>query len=112
MSPETDIEILTMSIAQNAYLLNKKFNNWQLARSKTEVGFLLKERINCIWCPTDLCRVSKKDIFINKEFALSMACHLSKGLLMEKIYLFQQDKLSDVLREHIQNKGVTVEYCS
>ena len=111
MSPETDIEILTMSIAQNAYVLNKKLKDLKLARSKTEVAFLLKQGVNCIWCPTDLYRFSKNDVFLNKEFALSMACHLTKDLLMKKIYLFRQDKLADVLTEGMRNIGVTVEYC-
>ena len=111
MNPETDIEILTMAVAQNAYMLNKKFTNLKLARSKTEVAFLLKERVNCIWCPTDLYKFSKNDGFLNKEFPLSMACQLTKGLLMRKIYLFRQDELSDVLTEGIHNIGVTVEYC-
>ena len=110
MNPETDIEILTMSVAQNAYMLNKKFNNLKLARSKTEVAFLLKEGVNCIWCPTDLYRFPPNDVFLNKEFALSMACQLTKGLLMKKIYLFRQDELSDVLTEGMLNMGVTVEY--
>ena len=30
MSPETDIEILTMSVAQNAYMLSKKLKNLKL----------------------------------------------------------------------------------
>ena len=30
---------------------------------------------------------------------------------MKKIYLFQQDKLADVLTEDMQKMGVTVEYC-
>ena len=111
MDPETDIEILKMSVAQNAYMLNKKFKNLKLARSRTEVAFLLKEGVNCIWCPSDLCRFSKNDVFFNKEFALSMACHLTKDLLMKKIYMFRQDKLSDVLTEGLRNIGVTVEYC-
>ena len=111
MNPENDIEILTMSVAQNAHMLNKKFKNLKLARSKTEIAFLLKEGVNCIWCPTDLYSFSKNDVFFNKEFALSMACHLTKGLLMKKIYLFRQDKLSDVLTEGMHNIGVTVEYC-
>ena len=111
MNPETDIEILTMAVAQNAYMLNKKINNLKLARSKTEVAFLLKEGVNCIWCPTDLYKFSKNDGFLNKEFPLSMACQLAKGLLMRKIYLFRQDELSDVLTEGIHNIGVTVEYC-
>ena len=111
MNPENHIEILKMSIAQNAYMLNKKFSSWKLARSKTEVAFLLKEGVNCIWCPSDLFKFSKKDVFLKKEFALSMACKLTKGLLMQKLYLLQQDKLSDVLTENIQNKGLTVEYC-
>ena len=50
-------------------------------------------------------------MFLNKEFALSMACHLTKDLLMKKIYLFQQDKLADVLTEDMQKIGVSVEYC-
>ena len=50
-------------------------------------------------------------MFLNKEFALSMACHLTKDLLMKKIYLFQQDQLADVLMEDMQKIGVTVEYC-
>ncbi len=112
MKPENHIEILRMSVAQNAYMLNKKINNWKLARSKTEVAFLLKEGVNCIWCPTDLYKFSKKDLFLKKEFALSMACKLTKGLLMQKVYLFQQDKLSNVLTENIENKGLTVAYCS
>ena len=111
MDPETDIEIIKMSIAQNAYMLNKKLNNWKLARSKTEVAFLLKEGVNCIWCPSDLYKFSKNDIFLDREFALSMACKLTKGLLMKKIYLFQQDKLADVLTEEMGNKGLTIEYC-
>ena len=111
LDPESDIEILKMSIAQNAYMLNKKLNNWKLARSMTEVAFLLKEGINCIWCPSDLYKFSKKDVLLNKEFALSMACKLTKGLLMKKMYLFKQDKLSDVLTEEIRNKGLTIEYC-
>ena len=111
LDPEYDIEILKMSIAQNAYILSKKLNNWKLARSMTEVAFLLKEGINCIWCPSDLYKFSKKDVLLNKEFALSMACKLTKGLLMKKMYLFQQDKLSDVLTEEIRNKGLTIEYC-
>ena len=111
MNPNTDFEILTMSVAQNAYMLNKKFKSLELARSKTEVAFLLKEGVNCIWCPTDLYRFSKNDVFLNEEFALSMACHLTKRLLMKKIYLFQQDKLPDALTEDMQNNGVTVEYC-
>ena len=111
MNPETDIEVLTMSVAQNAYVLNKKINDWKLARSKTEVAFLLKEGVNCIWCPSDLYEFSKKDVFLYKEFALSMACHLTKGLLMKKIYLFQQDKLPDALTEDMKSNGVTVEYC-
>ena len=111
MNPKTDIEVLTMSIAQNAYLLNKKINNWKLARSKTEVAFLLKEGVNCIWCPSELYKFSKKDVILKKEFALSMACKLTKGLLMEKVYLFKKDKLSDVLTENMENKGLTVEYC-
>ena len=110
MNPETDIEVLTMSVAQNAYVLNKKINDWKLARSKTEVAFLLKEGLNCIWCPSDLYNFSKKDVIINNEFALSMACHLTKGLLIQKVYLFQQDKLPDALTEDMQNNGVTVEY--
>ena len=111
MNPETDIEILTMSVAQNAYVLNKKFKDLKLARSKTEVAFLLKEGVSCIWCPTDLYKFSKDDGFLNKEFALSMACQLTKGLLMRRIYLFRQDELSDVLTEGIHKLGVTVEYC-
>lgn len=109
--PGSDVEILKMSIAQNAYKLNKKLNNWKLARSMTEVAFLLKEGINCIWCPSDLYKFSKEDVFLDKEFALSMACKLTKGLLMKKIYLFQQDKLSYVLTEEMRNKGVAIEYC-
>lgn len=111
MSPETDSEILTMSVAQNAYVLNKEFKNLKLARSKTEVAFLLKGGVNCIWCPTDLYRFSKNDVLLDKEFALSMACHLTKDLLMKKIYLFRQDKLADVLTEGMRNIGVTAEYC-
>ena len=111
MNPENHIEILKMAIAQNAYMLNKKFNNWKLARSKTEVAFLLKEGVNCIWCPSDLFKFSKKDVILKKEFALSMACKLTRGLLMQKVYLFQQDKLSNLLTENIKNKGLTVEYC-
>ncbi|MDA9703079.1 dihydroneopterin aldolase [Paracoccaceae bacterium] len=110
MNPETDIEILIMAVAQNAYMLNKKFTNLKLARSKTEVAFLLKEGVNCIWCPTDRYKLSKTDGLLNKEFALSMACHLTKGLLMRKIYFFRQDELSDVLTEGIHKLGVTVEY--
>ena len=110
MNPETDIEILTMSVAQNAYMLSKKLKNLKLARSKTEVAFLLKEGVNCLWCPTDLYRFSKNDVVLDKEFALSMACQLTKGLLMKKIYLFKQDELSDVLTEGIHKLGVTVEY--
>mgnify|MGYP006223915299 FL=1 len=71
----------------------------------------MKGGVNCIWCPTDLYRFSKNNKFLNKEFALSMACHLTKDLLMKKIYLFQQDKLTDVLTKDIQKMGVTVEYC-
>ena len=111
MNPENHIEILKMSIAQNAYMLNKKFISWKLARSKTEVAFLLKEGVNCIWCPSDLFKFSKKDLILKKEFALSMACKLTRGLLMRKVYLFQQDKLSDVLTENMKNRGLTVEYC-
>ncbi len=111
MNPESHIEILKMSVAQNAYMLNKKIKNWKLARSKTEVVFLLKEGVNCIWCPSDLFKFSKKDVFLKKEFALSMACKLTKGLLMQKVYLFQQDKLSDTLTENIGNQGLTIEYC-
>ena len=111
MNPENHIEILKMAIAQNAYMLNKKFNNLKLARSKTEVVFLLKEGKSCIWCPSDFFKFSKKDVILKKEFALSMACKLTKGLLMKKVYLFQQDKLSDVLTENMENKGLTVEYC-
>ena len=111
MNPETDTEILTMAVAQNAYMLNKKFTNLKLARSKTEVAFLLKEGVNCIWCPTDLYKFSKNDRFLNEKFALSMACQLTKGLLMRRIYLFRQDELSDVLREGIHNMGVSIEYC-
>ena len=101
MKPENHIEILRMSVAQNAYMLNKKIKNWKLARSKTEVAFLLKEGVTCIWCPSDLFKFSKKDLFLKKEFALSMACKLSKSLLMQKVYIFKQDKLSDVLIENI-----------
>ena len=111
LDPASDVEILKMSIAQNAYMLNKKLNNWKLARSMTEVAFLLKEGIDCIWCPSDLYKFSKKDVFLDKEFALSMACKLTKGLLMKKMYLFQQDKLSDALTEEIRNKGLAIEYC-
>ena len=111
LDPESDIEILKMSIAQNAYMLNKKLNNWKLARSMTEVAFLLKEGKNCIWCPSDLYKFSKKDVFLDEEFALSMACKLTKGLLMKKMYLFQQDKLPYVLTEQMRNKGVAIEYC-
>ena len=109
--PENHIEILKMSIAQNAYMLNKKFSNWKLARSKTEVAFLLKEGVNCIWCPSDLFKFSKKDIILKKEFALSMACKLSRCLLMQKVYLCEQEKLSDVLIEIMKNQGLTIEYC-
>ena len=111
MNPETDIEILTMAVAQNAFMLNKKFTNLKLARSRTEVAFLLKGGVNCIWCPTDLYKFPKNDGVLNKEFALSMACQLTKGLLMRRIYLFRQDELSDVLTEGIHNMGVSVEYC-
>ncbi len=111
MDPENHIEILKMSIAQNAYMLNKKFNNWKLARSKTEVVFLLKEGKNCIWCPSDLFKFSKMDVILKKEFALSMACKLTRSLLMQKVYLFPQDKLSDVLTENMKNRGLMVEYC-
>ncbi|MFL2800386.1 MAG: dihydroneopterin aldolase [Paracoccaceae bacterium] len=111
LDPESDIEILKMSIAQNAYILNKKLNDWKLARSMTEVAFLLKEGINCIWCPSDLYKFSKKDVFLYKEFALSMACKLTKDLLMKKVYLFQQDKLSDELTEEMRSNGLAIEYC-
>ena len=111
LDPASDVEILKMSIAQNAYILNKKLNNWKLARSMTEVAFLLKEGIDCIWCPSDLYKFSKKDVLLDKEFALSMACKLTKGLLMKKMYLFQQDKLSNALTEEMRNKGVAIEYC-
>ena len=90
----------------------KKLNNWKLARSKTEVAFLLKEGVNSIWCPTFLFKFSKKDMFFKKDFALSMACYLTNGLLMKKIYLFPQDKLSDALTKDILKKGITVEYCA
>tara|TARA_B100000963_G_C22519330_1_gene622266 strand:+ start:145 stop:1098 length:954 start_codon:yes stop_codon:yes gene_type:complete len=111
MTPQNHIEILKMSIAQNAYILNKKFNNWKLARSKTEVAFLLKAGKNCIWCPSDLFKFSRKDVIFKKDFALSMACKLTKGLLMRKVYLFQQDKLPNILTEKMENNGLTVEYC-
>ena len=111
MDSVTHTEILTMAIAQNAYRLSKKFKDWQLARNKTEVVFLLKEGVNCIWCPTDNYKFSKEDMFLNNEFALNMACHLTKELLMKEIYLFEQDKLSDVLTRDINKKGVIVKYC-
>ena len=112
MNMETDTEILTMAIAQNAYRLSKKFKDWQLARNKTEVVFLLKEGVNCILCPTDNFKFTKKDILLNKEFALSMACHLAKELLMKEIYLFEKDKLADISTKDIKKKGVIVKYCS
>ena len=111
MNPENHIEILKMSIAQNAYMLNKKINNLKLARSKTEVVFLLKEGKSCIWCPSDFFKFSKKDVILKKEFALSMACKLTRSLLMQKVYFFQQDKLSDALTEKMKNQGLAVEYC-
>ena len=111
MNPENHIEILKMSIAQNAYMVKNKINNLKLARSKTEVVFLLKKGKSCIWCPSDLFKFSKKDVILKKEFALSMACKLTRSLLMRKVYLFQQDKLSDVLTEDMKNHGLTVEYC-
>ena len=111
MNPENHIEILKMSIAQNAYTVKNKINNLKLARSKTEVVFLLKKGKSCIWCPSDLFKFSKKDVILKKEFALSMACKLTRSLLMRKVYLFQQDKLSDVLTEDMKNHGLTVEYC-
>ena len=111
MDAENNIGILKMSIAQNAYLLNQKFKNLKLARSKTEVVFLLKEGKNCIWCPSELFKFSKKDVIFKNEFALSMACKLTRSLLMRQIYLFQQDKLSDELTENMKNEGLTVEYC-
>ena len=101
-----------MAIAQNAYRLSKEFKDWQLARNKTEVVFLLKQGVNCIWCPTDNYKFSKEDMFLNNKFALNMACHLTKELLMKEIYLFEQDKLSDVLTKDINKKGVIVKYCS
>lgn len=112
MSSETDTEILTMAIAQNAFWFSKKFKDWQLARNKTEVVFLLKEGVNCIWCPTDNYKFSKDEMFLSNEFALNMACHLTKELLMKEIYLFKQDKLSDLLTKDIKKKGVIVKYCS
>ena len=112
MNTETDTEILTMAIAQNAYRLSKKFNHWQLARNKTEVVFLLKDGVNCIWCPTDNYKFSKEDMLLNNEFALSMACHLAKELLMKEIFFFEQDKLADTSTEDIKKKGVIVKYFS
>ncbi len=112
MNTETYTEILTMAIAQNAYRFSKKYNDWQLARNKTEVVFLLKEGVNCIWCPTDNYKFSKGDMLLNNEFALSMACHLAKELLMKEIYLFEQDKLADISTKDIKNKGLIVKYLS
>jgi hypothetical protein len=40
-----------------------------------------------------------------------MACKLTRSLLMQKVYFFQQDKLSDALTEKMKNKGLAVEYC-
>ena len=70
-----------------------------------------KKGKNCIWCPSELFKFSKKDVIIKKEFALGMACKLTRSLLLQKVYLFQQDKLSDVLTENMKDKGLTVEYC-
>ena len=111
MNTETNTEILTMAIAQNAYRLSKRFKDWQLARNKTEVVYLLKKGVNCIWCPTENYKFSKEDMLLNNEFALSMACHLTKELLMKEIYLFEKDKLADISFKDLKTKGVIVKHC-
>ena len=106
MKPENHIEILKMSIAQNAYMLKNKFNNLKLARSKTEVVFLLKKGKSCIWCPTDLFKFSKKDVILKKEFALSMACKLTRSLLMQKVYLFQPGQIVRCTYRKYERQGI------
>ena len=81
------------------------FGNQELAAGKYGMYTFPYEDI---W---DVKLSSKNDVFFNKEFALSMACHLTKGLLMKKIYMFRQDKLSAVSTEGLRNRGVAVEYC-
>ena len=107
-----DIKIRLMAISQSAIKFQGFYPKWPLARSKTEVSFLLKNDASCLWCPKNNFMGKETYHSLGESFSYSLAADLAKNLFLTDIYIFSNDKEANLLKKKFSPKGIKVKTIS
>ena len=86
-----DLKIRLMAISQSAIKFQGLYPEWPLARSMTEVSFLLKNSNSCLWCPRIDLVGSEVYRSLENSFSYSLAADLAKNLLFAEMYVLSND---------------------
>ncbi len=103
-----DLKIRLMAMSQSAIKFQGQNPEWPLARSMTEVSFLLKNRKSCLWCPKIDLVSSEVYRSLENSFSYSLAADLAKNLLFTDMYVLSNDKQAIFLKNKFLPSGLKV----
>ncbi len=103
-----DLKIRLMAISQSAIKFQGKNPQWPLARSMTEVSFLLKNRESCLWCPKIDLVGSELYLSLENSFSYNLAADLAKNLFFTEMYILAKDQQAISLKNKFLPAGLKV----
>ena len=103
-----DLKIRLMAISQSAIKFQGAHPEWPLARSMTEVSFLLKNKNSCLWCPRMDLIGSELYRSLENSFSYSLAADLARNLLFTDMYILSDDQQAISLKNKFLPAGIKV----
>ena len=103
-----DLKIRLMAISQSAIKFQGEHPEWPLARSITEVSFLLKNKNSCLWCPKIDLVGSELYRSLENSFSYSLAADLARNLLFTDMYILSNDQQAISLKNRFLPANIKV----
>ena len=103
-----DLKIRLMAISQSAIKFQGLHPEWPLARSMTEVSFLLKNKNSCLWCPKIDLVGSELYQSLENSFSYSLAADLARNLLFTDMYILSNDQKAISLKNKFLPSSIKV----
>lgn len=103
-----DLKIRLMAISQSAIKFQGEHPEWPLARSMTEVSFLLKNKNSCLWCPKIDLIGSELYQSLENSLSYSLAADLAKNIFLREMYILSNDQQAISLKNKFLPAGIKV----
>ena len=103
-----DLKLRLMAMSQSAIKFQGLNPEWPLARSMTEVSFLLKNKNSCLWCPKIDLIGSELYQSLENSLSYSLAADLAKNLFLREMYILSNDQQAISLKNKFLPAGIKV----